>query len=175
MDDVLPRLELAIVLPPDLDQPRQLARLDALLERRIEGAAERDVDGAAMDLDPLRPHEGRYVAKAHGRDAVAFHVRPRLEAARGNVDHDVVLALPSLDDTRVAGPRDERDRPVAARGRVARVVEEDDAEVGAVVVRLDDVALVHVGMAARLVHEQPADVVEPLERVATLVEDRPTA
>ena len=51
-------------------------------------------------------------------------------------------------------------------------MEEDDAEVGAVVVRLDDEAAVHVGVAARLVDEQPADVVEPLEREAPLVEDR---
>ncbi len=51
-------------------------------------------------------------------------------------------------------------------------MEEDDAEIGARVVRLDDVAAVHVGVAARLVDEQPAHVVEPLERVAALVEDR---
>ena len=59
-----------------------------------------------------------------------------------------------------------------ARSRVAGVVEEDDAEVGVVVVRLDDEAAVHVGVPARLVDEQPAHVVEPLERVAPLVEDR---
>ena len=34
---------------------------------------------------------------------------------------------------------------------------------------------VHVGMAARLEDEQPANVVEALERVATPVEDRGTA
>ena len=51
-------------------------------------------------------------------------------------------------------------------------MEEDDAEVGAVVVRLDDVAAVHVRVPARLEDEEPADVVEPLERVAPLVEDR---
>ena len=40
------------------------------------------------------------------------------------------------------------------------------------VVRLDDEAAVHVGVAARLVDEQPPHVVEPLECVAALVEDR---
>ena len=55
-------------------------------------------------------------------------------------------------------------------------MEEDDAEVGA---RRrsggDDVAAVHVRVAARLEDEQPADVVEPLERVASLLEDRRAA
>jgi hypothetical protein len=51
-------------------------------------------------------------------------------------------------------------------------VEEDDAEVGTVVVRLDDVAAVHVRVSPRLEHEEAPHVVEPLERVAPLVEDR---
>ena len=62
-----------------------------------------------------------------------------------------------------------------ARGRVAGVVEEDDAEVGAVVLRLGDEAAVHVGVPARLVDEQPAQVVEPLGGVAALLEDRVAA
>jgi hypothetical protein len=64
---------------------------------------------------------------------------------------------------------------VPAGGRVARVVEEDDAEVGAIVVRLDDEAAVHVRVPARLVHEKASHVVEPFQRVAALVEDRPPA
>ena len=59
-----------------------------------------------------------------------------------------------------------------ARGRVAGVVEEHDAEVRVLVVRLDDEAPVHVRVAARLVDEQAPHVVEALERVAPLVEDR---
>ena len=51
-------------------------------------------------------------------------------------------------------------------------MEEDDAEVGALVVRLRDEAAVHVRVPARLVDEQLAHVVEPLERKAALVEDR---
>ena len=51
-------------------------------------------------------------------------------------------------------------------------MEEDDAEVGALVVRLRDEAAVHVRVPARLVDEQLAHVVEPLEREAALVEDR---
>ena len=44
-----------------------------------------------------------------------------------------------------------------------------------VVVRLDDEAAVHVRVAARLEDEQPPHVVEALERVAALVEDRRAA
>ena len=51
-----------------------------------------------------------------------------------------------------------------ARGRVAGVVEEDDAEVAAGL-GLDDEAAVHVRVATRLVDEQRANVVEPLGRV----------
>jgi hypothetical protein len=51
-------------------------------------------------------------------------------------------------------------------------VEEDDAEVGAVVLRLDDEAAVHVGVPARLVDEQAADGIQLLRREAPLVEDR---
>jgi hypothetical protein len=54
-------------------------------------------------------------------------------------------------------------------------VEEDDAEVGAVVLGLGDEAAVHVGVAARLEDEQPADVVELLLREAALLEDRGAA
>ena len=59
-----------------------------------------------------------------------------------------------------------------AGGRVPRVVEEDDAEVGAVVVRRDDVTAVHVRVTARLEDEQAAHVVDVLEREAAPFEDR---
>jgi len=62
---------------------------------------------------------------------------------------------------------------VAAGGRIARVVKEDDPEVGAVVLRLRDEAAVHVRVAARLVDEQPAHLVEVLCCEAPLLEDRP--
>ncbi len=51
-------------------------------------------------------------------------------------------------------------------------MEEDDAEVGAFVLGLGHEAAVHVGVAARLVDEQAANVVDVLEGVAPLVEDR---
>jgi hypothetical protein len=52
-------------------------------------------------------------------------------------------------------------------------VKKDNPEVGAVVLRLRDEAAVHVGVAARLVDEQPAHAVEVLGREAPLLEDRP--
>ena len=57
-----------------------------------------------------------------------------------------------------------------AGGRIAGVVEEDDAEVGARL-GLDEEAAVHVRVAARLVDEQRAHVVEPVGGVASGLED----
>ena len=93
MDDVLPGLDLALELTPELDEARQLARLDALLERRVEGAAERDVDGALAELDALGPDERRDVPEPHRAHATVLDVRPRVEPAGGHVDDDVVLTL----------------------------------------------------------------------------------
>jgi hypothetical protein len=100
-----------------------------------------------------------------------LHARPRVQPAGRDVDDDVVLALLPLHDPIVERPGHERDRAVPTGGRIAGVVEEDDPEVCAVVVRRDDEAAVHVGVAAGLEDEEPADVVEPLERVAPPVED----
>ena len=79
---------------------------------------------------------------------------------------------PPVDNPALDRPRDERDRAVAARRRVARVVEEDDAEVGTLVLGLGHEAAVHVGVAARLVDQQAANIVGVFESVAPLVEDR---
>ena len=150
----------------------QLGRLDALLERGVEGTAEGDVDDPPAGRDVARPDERRDVAEAHRPHAPVDNAGPRLEPARRHVDDDAVLALHPLDDALVERPRDERDRAVAARGRVALVVKEDDAEVGAVVLRRHDVAAVHVGVPARLEDEQAAVGVEVLERETAPLEDR---
>jgi hypothetical protein len=76
-----------------------------------------------------------------------------------------------LEQALVERPGDERDRAVAARGRVAGVVEEDDAEVAAGL-RVDDEAAVHVGVAAWLVDQELADVVEAFHRIASRFQDR---
>ena len=54
-------------------------------------------------------------------------------------------------------------------------MEEHDAEIALLVVRLDDEAAVHVRVASRLEDEQPPDVVETRSSVAALVEDRRSA
>ena len=74
MHDVLPALDLALELPAELDEARELAGLDPLLERRVEGAAEGDVDRAVAQLEPLRPDERRDVSEANGADASVFHL-----------------------------------------------------------------------------------------------------
>ena len=121
-----------------------------------------------------RPHERGHVPEAHRPDPAVLDGRPRLEAPRRDVDDDAVDALASRDHPVVERPGDERDRPVPAGRRVALVVEEDDPEVGAVVVRRDDVAAVHVRMPARLEDEQPPHVVGLLEREAPALQDRRT-
>ena len=146
---------------------------DALGKEGVEGAAERDVDRAARRFEPARVDVGRHVPEADGANVAGLDAGDRLEAPGGAVDNDARLRLDRLDHAGLERPGDERDRAVAAGGRVAGVVEEDDAEVGAVVLRLGHEAAVHVRMAARLVDEQLPDVVEVLERVPSLVEDRP--
>src|SRR6185312_14862649 len=47
VDDLVRRLKVALDLPAELDQPRQLAGLDPLFAGRVERASERDVDHAA--------------------------------------------------------------------------------------------------------------------------------
>ena len=175
MCDVVLGLDQALELAAALDQVRELAGLDAGFDRGVEGAAEGDVDVGVPDPQPFGVDERGNVAEAHRTDAAVLDLRPGVEAARRHVHDDVVLAFPALDDPLVERPGHERDRAVAARGRVAGVVEEDDAEVGAVVVRRNDEAAVHVRVTAGLEDEEAADVVEPLERVAAAVEDRLTA
>jgi len=53
-------------------------------------------------------------------------------------------------------------------------MEEDDAEVGGLVLGLGHVAAVHVRVAARLVDQQAANFVQALGREAPLFENRPT-
>src|SRR4029079_1423220 len=91
-----------------------------------------------------------------------------------DVDDDAVLTLAALHDPRVERPGDERDGSVTTGRRVPRIVEEDDPEVGSLL-RLDDVAAVHVGVAARLVDEEAAPAISPVWRVAPLLEDRVAA
>ena len=57
--------------------------------------------------------------------------------------------------------------------RVALVVEEDDAEVGAVVLRAGDEAAVHVGVAARLETRSFAHMVGLLRAKRRLDDGRP--
>ena len=136
------------------------ARLDALLDAGVEGAAEAHVRR-------VRRTRARCGSEPSGRRRP--RPAPRSRAARtGRRRRRASPARAPRQAAALERPRDERDRAVAARGRVALVVEEDDAEVGAVVLGLGDEAAVHVGVAARLVDEQLADVVEVLERETAL-------
>ena len=146
-------LEVSLDRATELYQPWQLSRLDALGARRVERAAVGDVDLACRRLEACAPDERRHVAEPHRAHLAAVHESPGLEPPGRHVDDDPLLALAPLDHALVECPGDECDRAMAARGRVAGVVEEDDAEIRAVVVRLADEAAVHVRVAARLVDE----------------------
>ena len=61
---------------------------------------------------------------------------------------------------------------MAAHGGVALVVHEEHGHVGLAEIGLDRDHAVHVVMAARLEDEHAAEMVEPLARVAALLEDR---
>ncbi len=172
VDDVVLVLDGALDLASQLDQPWKLTRLDPLLDRGVEGTAERNVHASLADPEALAPHVRGNVAEADRAHAAVLDPRPGLEASGRHVDDDAGLALAALDDALVERPGDERDRPVPAGGRVARVVEEHDAEVRAPIVRLDDEAAVHVRVPARLEDEQAPDVVEACECIAPLVENR---
>ena len=131
MDDLVLSLEVGLDRPAELDQARQLVGCDALLQERVERAAEGDVHGAPGGLQSSRVDVSGHVAEAHGLDVPVLDAGDRLQPARGAVDDDAGLRLGGVHDPALDRPGDERDRAVAARSRVARVVEEHDAEVGA--------------------------------------------
>ena len=167
VDDLLIRLQVGLDRPAELDQPREVCGLDALRAGGVERASERDVDPVARRLEVASVHERRHVPKAHRHDATLLDPGNRWQPSRRHVDDD----LRPLDQPALDRPGDECDRPVPTGRRVAGVVEEDDAEVCPFVLRLGDEAAVHVRVAARLVDEQAADVVDVLGGVAPLVED----
>ena len=151
--------------------------LDDPVERAAERHVERQQTVAEPDRHVPREHERRDVAEADGLDpAIRVEAGRAGEPAARHVDGDVDRAGPrrDRDTTRLDGPRHQRDRPVTARGRVALVVEEHDAEIGPVVVRRRDEPAVHVGMTAWFVDDESANIIEVVSGPASPLEDRPT-
>ncbi len=131
----------------------------------VAGARVRQVDrdGPARggDLDPSGGDPGGYVAEGHAGGAARPAVDEGGDPAGGHVDpHPRHAVRRRRDQPRVHRPGAERHGAVAARGGVAVLVPEQHAQVRALVVRRDDEAAVHPAVAARLVREQPADVVQ---------------
>ena len=83
VDDLVRRLELGLDLAAELDQARQLARLDALLGATRRTRRRRRRRPPAGGREPGRPDERRHVPKADRADAAALDARDRLEPARG--------------------------------------------------------------------------------------------
>ncbi len=151
-------------------------RFDAAVEGAAERHVERDEAVRRPDRDVPREHERRDVPEPDRLDpAVVVEPRRADQPPARHVDRDTDDAVRrhGRKPARVDRPRDQRDRAVAARGRVALVVEEHDAEVRPVVVGRRHERPVHVGVAARLVDQQPADVIEVVHRPAPALEDGP--
>ena len=94
VDDVLPRLDLALELAAELDQARKLARLDALLDatRRTRRRRRCRRCPSRARRPPPRRTRARCGSEPSERDRPST-CRPRLEPAGGHVDDDAVLAL----------------------------------------------------------------------------------
>ena len=153
---------------PRRDQRGEVLRDDAQPEARGGHVGEERAAPGDVGLDLAGAHAARHDVGGHvaegdalGRPGTAVHAGHH--AAGRDVDRDVDRAVVGRrDPPGVDGPRAERDRPVPTRGRVAVLVPEQHAEVGAVVVGRDDEAAVHVGVPARLLDEQPPDAVDGL-------------
>ena len=95
-----------------------------------------------------------------------------VQTARRHVHGDLAGRLLQRHHAVLERPGHERDGAVPACGRIAGVVEEHHAEIGAVVIGRGYEAAVHVGVAARLEHEQATHVIEVLGRIAPPLENR---
>ena len=130
------------------------------------GGRHAGVDRAAVgDVDARRPPPPPRARSRRPARCGTSTARPprRAQRTRATTRPDgtsiVTVASPSgahAIAARLDRPRAERDRAVPARGRVAVLVPEQHAEVGAGVVGRDREAAVHVGVPARLVAQQPA-------------------
>jgi hypothetical protein len=172
------RSERALDRPPGVDERRQVLRHDPQPERRrrrerVDRAAEGEVDRHPARLDPARDDVRRHVAEGHRLHRPAAAAHRRHHAAGRHVDrhlHDAVVRR--RDPAALDRPRAERDGPVPARRRVAVLVPEEDAEVGAAVVGRHEEAAVHVGVSARLVAEHAPDDLGRLRRHGRLAPGR---
>jgi hypothetical protein len=135
-------------------------------------AAVGDVDVQRLRLETLGGDEGRHVAEPDVFHPTAGDGRDHGQPARRRVDDELGLWLRERQHAGLQRGGRERDRAVAARGRVAVVVEEEHAELRPVVDGIGDEAAVHIGMAARLVDQELPHAVEVLGRIAPLVEHR---
>ena len=173
-------LDRGLDVPTDVDEARHECRLDRQLEafRRHDRVKRAAVGDRHLDAPPGDGHrqavlqdKAGNILEAHRLDQLVLRDRDRREAARRHVNHHLRPPAGSRDQRRFDRPGDQRDGAVAARSAIAGVVEEDNSELGPVVLRLRDKATVHVGVPARFVHEQLADVVQMLQREAPLLQD----
>lgn len=129
------------------------------VNRTAVGYVDLGSGGAHAAGDDIR----RNVAKRHTLHQAGSSPHARDDAAGGHVDRDVDLTvLGRPHPARFDRPGAEGDRPVAARGRVAVLVPEQDPQVCATIVGRHEETAVHVRVPARLVAEEPAHAVDPI-------------
>src|SRR6266513_3293099 len=184
MEDFPLGLDGGLDLAAELDETGDEGRLDRQFEavrgddgvkRAAEGDRQLSLPAASGHRQTVEEHEARDISEANRADAPILHGGHRFQAARGYVDHDLYQPAGGGNDCGVDRPGHQRDGAVAARRAVAGGVKEDYPELGAPIFRLRHESAVHVRVPAWLEDEKLADVIEVVERVAPLLEDRPAA
>ena len=171
----------ALVSVAELDQRAHLFRLDRQLglldvDVVVEGAAEHDVAGdlaedRRLHFEVALIDESRHIGKAHAADLAAIPLDPGFDEAGRRVEADPGFRRAALDEVQLHQHLAERDDAVPAHVAIAFVVDEDHAEIGLVGHRRQQVGAVHVGVAARLVHQELAQIVALGLQPGALVED----
>jgi hypothetical protein len=167
-------LEGLLDVPSDLDELREIGGIDVHTDacgghERVQRPAVCDVDFGARRPHAASDHERRHVAERHGCDGTSAATHAGHYPARGHVDRHVDLAVGfGGDPSRLDRPGPEGDRAVPTGRGVPILVPEQRAQVGAFVVGRDEKAAVHVGVAPRLMAQQPPDAIDLLGRGGAL-------
>ena len=162
------------------DDGRQLLGADVVNAELIlvhdaeEAAAEGDIhlhiaDLRHLDHDVLLIEERRDVAEADLDGAAVLDLHMDVDGARGRLERDVGVGLGHGDHAQLHKRRGDADRAVAAHVQTPFAVDKQHPVVTGGIRRLGDDRAEHIGVAARLKHHSPAQVVIVLHEVVLLL------
>ena len=147
----------------------------------VEGAAIADIEVDQAEAGHRHrgiegEGEGRHALERDGAGLAVFDCDAGAHQAAGALDGDRRFRKPERHQAGIDGPAAERDDGVAAHGAVALVVHEEHGEIGRGLAGAGRIGrhgddAVHIDVAARLEHEQAAEFIEPLARLAPLGEE----